>query len=177
MSHTIIRPDHPANAQVLNSFSGGKHLPSRDVHEYAHVPTDFYPMNLGIHPDLVEHLWVTLTRGLPTSCAYLVYGAPVLVHPNGIVFANVRGTFECLMRFPQTLRESFLQSKLASLEYQYPNVTHYAKNWGDDWVFLEQQFDAQAPEWTRQAYDYAGTLADIDHTKRKAKQKKRKLIG
>ena len=159
--------EQPANSVFLKVTSGKPPLEMNP--ELIHRATNFYPFDLGTHPDLVKHLWTKLTSELPTACAYVIYHRPVLIHPKGVIFANVGGTSTGVIRFPPTLRQELIESKRASTTYDYPNVTLKADNWGTDWLFITRIFgDPQLPALIRQAYDYADTLAIITPSEEEA---------
>jgi hypothetical protein len=98
--------DHPANAgilaylgsrdRILNSVSVAREIPSCS-------PTSVNQpyMKVGMHPDLVAHLWDEVTVKLPMKCQWVVYGTSVLVNPlSGIIFAFGGGTSTYAFRLP-----------------------------------------------------------------------------
>ena len=104
--------------------------------------TDPY-YNLGTHPDLVERLWDELTVKLPAECRWIVYGAPVLIHPSsGVIFAFAGGTHMYALRLPQKEREQALGAGAKRL-YEYPAYlglgievsTLDLDDIGEEWVF------------------------------------------
>ncbi len=123
------------------------------------VPDIYY--NLGTHPDLVERLWDQLTVKLPAEYRWIVYGAPVLVHPSsGIIFAFAGGTHTYALRLPAREREEALHAGAKRL-YEYPAYpglgieasTLDLDDIGKEWVF-GGWFKGEE-DWCLAAYQFA----------------------
>ena len=117
--------------------------------------------NLGTHPDLVERLWDELTVKLPAECRWIVYGAPVLVHPSsGIIFAFEGGTHTYALRLPAKEREEALHAGAKRL-YEYlahpvlgiEASTLDLDDIGEEWVF-GSWFKGEE-DWCLAAYQFA----------------------
>src|SRR5450432_3019197 len=82
--------ENPRNAGVL------RYLKRRSGASVASISPDAIRdpyMSLGTHPDLVSQLWNELTKELPVSCKWVVYGSPTLVRPDSaVIFAFAGGT-------------------------------------------------------------------------------------
>src|SRR5687768_15464239 len=64
------------------------------------------PRTYGTHPDLADHVWHVLSKKLPETCAWVVYGRPVLIRPSsGVIFAFGGGTHTYALRLPAGVRE------------------------------------------------------------------------
>jgi hypothetical protein len=108
MNDIEVNSAHPANAGILcflkrrsETFYGSSCPPSVSPKSIEN-PYDC----LGTHPDLVQWLWDKITAKLPVCCSWVVYGAPVLVHPTtGVIFAFACGTGPYALRLPQSERE------------------------------------------------------------------------
>ena len=117
--------------------------------------------DLGTHPDVVERLWDELTVRLPARCRWIVYGAPVLVHPSaGIIFAFAGGTHTYALRLPAKEREEALRAGAKRL-YEYPAYpeldieasTLDLASIGEEWVF-GGWFEGEE-DWCLAAYQFA----------------------
>src|SRR5687768_2651937 len=86
---------HPMNKQVLTylGHSVEKNKPlNADPEE---VKDPYYEQ--GSHPEIVERVWDEINSKLPKDCRCLIYGTPVLVHPEaGIILAICCGTAYCI---------------------------------------------------------------------------------
>jgi hypothetical protein len=117
--------------------------------------------NLGTHPDLVQRLWDELTVKLPAECRWIVYGAPVLVHPSsGIIFAFAGGTHTYALRLPAREREEALRAGAKRLHKYpaYPDLGIEASTLdlddiGKEWVF-GGWFKGEE-DWCLAAYQFA----------------------
>jgi hypothetical protein len=109
----------------------------------------------GSHPEIVEHLWESLTTALTTECRALVYGTPALVSPRkGTIFAIALGT-EYGMRLPPA---DFASARAAGAElvhvYRTVGVTlDLPAQFGPHWIF--GNFDSREPEWCVAALQFA----------------------
>lgn len=125
----------------------------------ASVANPYY--NLGTHPDLVQRLWDELTVTLPAECRWIVYGAPVLVHPSsGIIFAFAGGTHMYALRLPAKEREEALGAGAKRL-YEWPAYPELGveastldlDDIGEEWVF-GGWFKGEE-DWCLAAYQFA----------------------
>ena len=157
---------HPANKGIL------RYLASRqDEADLINYPPSQSPdkvdspyMRLGTHPDVVTRLWDELTTHLPVSCAWVVYGKPVLVRPDtGIIFGMGSGVPTYALRLPEQERSeapglgaktvwTYNDAWLKELGPEHNTVLDLAI-WGPDWVFGNRQADE--PDWCLAAYHHA----------------------
>jgi hypothetical protein len=107
---------------------------------------------LHTHPDLIERLTEAAGWTRAEMCA--AYGCPVLVHPNGVVFALALGMRALFFRLPPELRGGLRQAEVD------PGI-------GVDWVAVEAwpadltgaEGTRRVKQWCRRAYEHAGSLA------------------
>jgi hypothetical protein len=146
--------DHPVNAAVLRHL-GRNWDESRPGNRSAGPEVfDLFRNSLGTHPDLADRLWKQITVKLPVSCAWVVYGRPVLVHPDtGIVFAFAGGTHAYALRLPEKERQEALAAG-AKRVWHYTDATWDLDDLGAEWIFggcFQQEQD-----WCLAAYGMAG---------------------
>lgn len=127
---------HPLNAGVLRFLRGpgrigwvGEPLIKPDQHP------DPY-MRAGAHPDIVQRLWDTLGPSLSADCRALVYGTPVLVHPDqGVVLAVSIGT-QYAIRVPPELQQAAFEIGCSTEQtWAGGEVTKIEEALGRGWVF------------------------------------------
>lgn len=114
------------------------------------------PVNgLGTHPDIVFHMW-KLDSGLPTSCRYVFFGGPALVHPEtGVVFAVGYGTVGYVLRLPPDILATAGPEQLKVVFNLAPHLPSFdISDAGPAWRFVWR--DAPEAAWVRAAYDFAG---------------------
>ncbi len=134
--------DDPRNAGVHHARNELKFPPCiRPVES----PRDPY-MNLGSHPDIVEHLWDQLGPVLTHDCRCIVFGTPGLVAPrSGILLAKAFGT-QFILRIPREVMGEALRAGAKTKMTWGPNhVTDLVQEYGDDWIF--GHWSKQEPEW------------------------------
>jgi hypothetical protein len=162
-----VRLSSPANAALVShlksraaspeAVSSARHWESASPQS---VGDPYY--SLGAHPDLLSWFWDELTRKLPEKCQWVVYGAPVLVHPaSGVIFGFAGGTHTYALRLPPAERGLALQSGCKRVwNYPaYPELKISASildldEIGAEWVF--GQFQAQEKDWCLAAFHFAG---------------------
>jgi hypothetical protein len=107
---------------------------------------------------LVEIFWIDITQKLPKSSKWVVYGCPVLIHPDsGVIFGFASGTHTLALRLPANEREEAWKIDKAGKTLKYPNKTLYAKDFGEDWALISI-LDKHLPDWCLSAYQYTATL-------------------
>lgn len=160
-------PAHPANADLVRHFSrperlgrlrSGIPLPDCAPDEVA----DPYA-GLGTHPDLVERLWDQLGGALPADCRRVVYGRPMLVHPEtGVAFAFAVGTSAHGLRLPPAEHAQAVAARAECVVGYpaYPDLGIAARRFdvwelGREWVLLGWLPGEEA--WCAAAYRHAGT--------------------
>jgi hypothetical protein len=151
-----INFDHPANVGILrylNSRDPDTRLPPSA--SPGSVPDPYY--TLGTHPELVQRLWDELGAALPEKCGWVVYGRPVLAHPqSGIVFGFAGGSLVYALRLPEAeLREATLAG--SKRVHTYSNGTTLdVSEIGEEWT-LGGWF-ADEERWCLAAYRFAGEI-------------------
>src|SRR6188508_3170568 len=111
--------DREENRGVCQMFAGLGHWP--DVPAVIHPDEDVHAvLHLGVHYDLIDHLWREMTILLPEDCRRIVYGVPALVHPaTCIVFGFALGTHSYALRLSQALEREALECGAKKVwEYQ-----------------------------------------------------------
>lgn len=116
---------------------------------------DLDAFELHTHPDLMERL-VEASAGLDAPMA-AAYGVPVLVHPNGVLFACTYGMDTLLLRLPAELHARVVESRWT---YQIGPQWLSADAWLPD--VPRREGTARMREWCRWAYAHAGQLARVD---------------
>lgn len=110
--------------------------------------------NLGTHPDLVERLWDDLTRDLPADCRWVLYGTPVLVHPqSGIVFGFAHGTYPYALRLPPAVRDAALAAEAKRVHTYSDGSRLDLATLGPEWVMGGWRKGEEA--WGLAAYEAA----------------------
>src|SRR5579884_1802708 len=114
-------------------------------------------INLGTHPDVVEHLWDVLGKRLPRDCRWVVYGSPVLACPStGIIFAFGGGTLYALRLPPNEFEQALRAGLKRLLDYrEKPEMGMEAFRFdldtiGPGWVF--GKFLKAEEAWCQAAY-------------------------
>jgi hypothetical protein len=152
----FVAVEHLANAGILaflrarEGFRAGEEL-NRNPASFAQPY-----MELGTHPDVVERLWAGVTAVLPEPCQWVVYGAPVLLHPaTGILFGFAQGSLTYALRLPPAELGEALAAG-AEREHIYSGgQTLDVREFGDDWV-LGRWFKDE-PRWCLAAYEFCGS--------------------
>jgi hypothetical protein len=153
---------HPANASVL-AYLRRAWGPNAPASEDPKLVTNAY-FGLGTHPDLVARLWDEITITLPVRAAWVVCGAPALVHPtSGVVFGFAGGSLVYALRLdPDALAE--YERVVRERNYKSPRVHRYSNGKaldldtiGADWVF--GHFLPEEIDWCARAYAHAGSLS------------------
>jgi len=168
----MVNFEHPANHSILAYLSNPDRL-ARSVSAAKSMrscsPTEVEnPYDrLGTHPDLLERLWDQLGKILPNDCRWLLFGTPVLVHPDsGVIFAFGGGTHTYALRLPAPERAAALAAG-AETVYRYPAYPQLGilasvldlATIGDEWIF--GSWRRAEEQWCRAAYDHAGSLAKL----------------
>ena len=104
------------------------------------------------HPDLLDRLH-SIAEGLPTRTRY-VGGIPMLVHPQGVVFAVAAGTTWLVLRLPPHVHTAIVRGEwgLRGLEGDWVDV--------DPWLTDMPPHDglSRLRGWCRAAYAHAGQV-------------------
>jgi len=156
----VIDLDHPANRGIVGYLRARSddHRPPQS--NPADVDDPYY--KLGTHPEIIARLWDELGGALPRQCNWVLYGAPVLVHPRtGIVFGFCGGSLTYALRLPGDLRDAELAAG-AKTRHDYPaypelNVEASSLDlaaFGREWVFGSWLTDEA--QWCMAAFEYAG---------------------
>lgn len=161
--------DHPENRGVLAYLADPARLKrsvsiAKDLRECAPDAVEDPYFRLGSHPDLLSHLWKTLTADLPQDCRWIVHGTPTLVRPDtGIIFGFCGGTMMLALRLdPEGARAAEAAGAKRVFQYPaYPNLGVPASQvdlatMGPGWVF--GTLKKQERDWCRAAYEYAGQI-------------------
>jgi hypothetical protein len=127
--------EHKANVKVLHylkSRDPGTRLPPSAAPDEVNNPY----FTLGTHPDLVERLWDQLGGTLPVDCRWVVYGRPVLAHPQtGIIFGFASGTLVYALGLPERQRaEAIAHGGKRTHTYANGSVLNI-DDIGSNWVF------------------------------------------
>lgn len=122
---------------------------------------------LGVHPDLLGWFWHELTARLPVKCQWVVWGAPVLIHPaSGVIFGFAGGTHTYALRLPPKERDAALTAGCRRVwEYRAcPELNMTASTLsldeiGKEWVF--GQFQPREKEWCLAAFRFADESTEV----------------
>jgi hypothetical protein len=109
---------------------------------------------LSTHPDIIEIMW-KLDDELPQRCRWVFWGRPALVHPETVVFAVGFGTIGHVMRLPQYVREAADPRYVRTVVSGNPGQFFDIGPAGPKWRFISAH--AGEAEWSRAAYEFAGT--------------------
>ena len=162
----MVNFGHPANRGILRFLKEMQDESDLPKHPPSISPDDVEEpyIRLGTHPDVVTRLWDELTTHLPVSCAWCVYGKPVLVRPDtGVIFGMGSGTPTYALRLPEWERSeavrlgaktvwTYNDAWLKELGPEH-NTTLNLATWGQDWIFGKRQADE--PYWCLAAYHHA----------------------
>jgi hypothetical protein len=109
---------------------------------------------LRCHPDLCDRVHA-MADGLPGVLARYVVGLPVLVHPNGVVFAIGGGTTWMAVRLPHAAHGAVVRSQWGrrGLEGEWIDV--------DPWMTDVAAYESvrRLHGWTRAAFEHAREIA------------------
>ena len=155
----MVNFTHPANQKLIAYFESRN--PRDHQRELDPATVDDPYSTLGTHPEIVERLWDELGGALPASCRWILYGRPVLVHPEtGVVFGYAGGTLTYALRLPPAEHAAAIAAGARTIhEYPaYPELKVAATtldlaDFGPEWVFggwLQGEAD-----WCRAAFEYA----------------------
>jgi hypothetical protein len=137
----------PRNAGLLRSHNELKFPPCMRPFE---CPRDPF-MNLGSHPDVVDHLWRDLNAVLPSDCRCVVFGTPGLVAPgSGIALARAFGTRYIVRIPPAAVPEALRSGAEVEVSWAGRKTTDLRQDYGEDWVF--GNWINQIPGWLRETY-------------------------
>lgn len=111
---------------------------------------------LGTHPDLVVRLWDELTVLLPGDCRFVLFGRPVLLHPESeVAFGLALGTQAYALRLPEVVLAEAIAAG-ASRVHRYPGRSPFDLDViGPEWMFCNWHRDED--RWCLAAYELAGT--------------------
>ena len=116
---------------------------------------DLDAFELHTHPDLMERL-VEASAGLDAPMV-AAFGVPVLVHPNGVLFACAYSMDTLLLRLPEELHARVVASGW---------IYQIGPAWvpADAWLtgVPRRGGTERMREWCRWAYAHAGLLAGVD---------------
>lgn len=117
------------------------------------APEDFPDpyKQLNTHPELVSWLWDVMCEKLPETCQWIVYGKPVLIHPEtGIIFGFGHGDQVIGLRLNlDKIGEAIMAGMEDEVELDEGNSL-YSDDIGNDWVFCTWTEDD--PAWCLMAY-------------------------
>jgi len=115
---------------------------------------------LGTHPELLDWLWNTICAKLPKDCRKVIYGKPVLIHPEtGVIFGLGHGECVCALRLPlDKVGEAIMSGMEDDVELENGQEL-YSEDIGDDWVFCTWTEDD--PDWCLRAYENAGSMREV----------------
>lgn len=130
----------PANRKLI-AYLLGHSAPGRAAETNPRTVKDPY-YSLGTHPDIVGRLWDELGAGL-SRCRWILYGRPVLVHPEtGVVFGWAGGSLTYAMRLPDAERYAAVRAGAQTVHHYpaYPELNIAASAldltaFGPDWIF------------------------------------------
>jgi hypothetical protein len=112
--------------------------------------------SLGTHPDLVARLWDEITVELPEDCRFVLYGAPVLMHPeSNIVFGFAGGTHTYALRLDETLRRQALTAGAKEITTYPSQPAFHSETVGPEWIFCAW-LKGEA-RWCLSAYEFAAS--------------------
>jgi hypothetical protein len=145
---------HPANAPVLRFLGISDPAGTRTV-----LPAECNWLELGTHPDLVEHLWTLLGPEPATyGCALGARGHPLLVAPvSRVVFGLAAGTSTLALRLPEPELAEARAVPGYGRAYRYPSATVHAAEIGGDWALVRPFAETNAG-FGRRALELAESL-------------------
>lgn len=114
------------------------------------------PVKKGVHltgcrPNITMYVFDVLGSDLPETCRWVVYGYPVLVHPEtGVIFAFGIGSDGVALRLPPTDRSIHWIDRYPMDDENVDTV-----GMGDDWAFM---YGIAGTDDPIVAYAYAGRL-------------------
>lgn len=113
--------------------------------------------SLWTHPELIDWLWNTLQAKVPIDCKHVLFGKPVLIHPETlVVFGFGHGDSACALRLPMDRIEIGLGLGMQE-DVELANGTRmYSEDIGDDWIFCGWTEDD--PDWCLRAFEYAASI-------------------
>jgi hypothetical protein len=145
-----VKPSH--NEDIVPWLTEQIDRPPRRLRARRGVPMD----DLRCHPDLCDRV-SALADGLPNVRLRYVAGLPLLVHPNGVVFAVGAGTTWIAVRIPRSAHGAVVRSQWGQrgLEGEWIDV--------DPWMTDVSAHDGlrRLRGWARAAYDHGTELAGL----------------
>jgi hypothetical protein len=141
------------NAGAIRHFEHRNELKFPPCMQITESPRDPY-INLGTHPDIVEHLWSDLGSIVPEDCRCIVFGSPALIAPrSGILLAQAFGT-RYVLRIPrESMHEAIECGAQTIVTWTGGQTTDLKQEYGNDWIFgcwLERE-----PTWLLANYNSA----------------------
>jgi hypothetical protein len=99
-------------------------------------PEKDYYYEAGAHPEVVARLWDQIGKTLPADCRALVFGTPVLAHPDsGVILAFALGT-EYVLRLPRRLWRDERPAGLRTVaKWTFGGSTDITRECGQEWIF------------------------------------------
>jgi hypothetical protein len=136
----VVDFSQPANRKLI-AYLLAHSPPDRAAETNPRTIKDPY-YSLGTHPEIVGRLWDELGAGL-SRCQWILYGRPVLVHPDsGVVFGWAGGSLTYALRLPDTERHAALRAGAQTVHHYpaYPGLNIAAStldlaDFGPDWIF------------------------------------------
>ena len=98
---------------------------------------------LGTHPDIIGRLWDDFSAIMRRDCRWILYGRPVLVHPDtGVVFGFADGSLTYALRLPPHEHAAAIRAG-AHTVHHYPASpgigaaasTLDLADFGPEWIF------------------------------------------
>jgi hypothetical protein len=147
-----VNCDHQVNERVLGYLR--RNWDGTKPGNLSRAPDVLDQYGLGTHPDLVDRLWKEIAARLPRTCAWVVFGNPVLVHPTtGIIFGFAGGTHTYALRLPEEELRVALTAGAKRVTTYSDGSSLNLDEIGREWI-LGQWFK-QEPEWCLAAYEFA----------------------
>ena len=151
----------PPNAGILRHLQAGAQHANFPPAARRLAAAGPMPKTYGTHPDIADHVWHVLSKKLPESCAWVVYGRPVLIRPSsGVIFAFGGGTHTYALRLPAAVRDEAIKAGATRVYHYraYPALQIEASTLdlaeiGDEWVF--SHFLKGEEDWCLAAYEFA----------------------
>ena len=145
-------PDRPENAGLCRHLFHRGHTAGQPVARPDEIVRPYE--TLGTHPDLVARLWDEIPALLPVDCRYVLFNAPVLMHPETeIVFGFAGGTHTYALRLPDHARRDALAAGATRIK-TYPRSPSLDLDViGPEWVFCG--WLAGEDRWCLSAYELA----------------------
>lgn len=158
----MVNVSHPANRRIVAHLRARAPFgcaPQQDPEQTRDAYT-----SLGTHPDIVGRLWDDFSATMARDCRWILYGSPVLVHPDtGVVFGWAGGTHTYALRLPPHEHAAAVRAGAETVHHYPalpamrigPTVLDLAE-FGPDWVF-GGWFEGEEL-WCMAAYNDAGKI-------------------